>query len=301
MKHQKLFIGVEMRLWLVQMNASCGNKKANLEKILGYIARGGEAKANLIAFPEMSLTGYMVRDRVRDLAEQIPGPSTKQIETLTRRLGLYVILGMPELNNFFIYNAAAILGPSGFLGVYRKLHLVTCMTPAMTFEEDMFFRRGKDIITFETAFGRVGVQICYDFYYPEVARAQALQGALVLINVSAVPVLSRTDVSIPLGYASVVEKFELLTRARAIENLAYFGYVNLAGMEAGVQFGGGSCVSSHMGVLERSASKGEGAQEEVLQCDIDIEELAKARIALPYLKDARPEILQKAANIAALI
>ena len=290
-----------MKLWLVQMAPKLGDKEANIAKIVHYITQAAEAQVNLIAFPEMALTGYMLRQKFFEIAEPIPGPATREIADKARTYKIYVTFGMPELSNYFVYNSAPLFGPDGLVGVCRKLHLVTCITPAATFEEDMFFRRGNEIATLDTDFGKLGIQICYDFNYPEVARTQALQGALLLLNLSAAPIPRPGSVSIPLGYLSIPEKFQLLARARAIESQAYFGYVNRVGVEDGVIFGGGSCISTNMGYIEKSASIGMDAREEVVESEIDTEALLKARLALPYLKNVRAEILLRAAEVARLV
>lgn len=287
-----------MKLWLVQMVSQLGDKEANARKIVDYIDKAAEAQAQLIAFPELALTGYMLRQKFFELAEPIPGSSSEQIAERARKYKIYVALGMPELHNFCVYNSAVLFGPNGLVGVYRKLYLPTFVTPAGTFEEAMFFKHGDDILTFDTNFGKLGIQICYDCYFPEITRAQALQGASLLLNLSAAPVPPSGSVEIPLGYLSPPEKFQLVTRIRAIENQAYFGYVNRAGIEEGLIFGGGTCISNNMGKIEKSASLGDEAKEEVVEWEIDMEELSKARLTLPYLRDARPEIMLRAAELA---
>ncbi len=247
-----------MKLWLVQMAPEPGNIEANTAKIVGYIDKAAAAGAQLVAFPELALTGYALREKFFKLAEPIPGPATEQIAGRAKKHKMYVTFGLPELHNYYLYNSAALLGPDGLVGVCRKLFLPTFVSPAATFEEAMFFKPGNDIVTFDASFGRLGIQICYDIHCPEIARAQALQGAVLLLNLSAAPVPSAST-AVPLGYVSAPERFQLLARARAVENQAYFGYVNRVGSEAGVIFGGGTCLSDNMGRIEKSLSTGSEA------------------------------------------
>ncbi|MFC2002023.1 carbon-nitrogen hydrolase family protein [Chloroflexota bacterium] len=285
-----------MKIWLVQMAPKLGDIKANTAKIIDYVDKAAEAEVQLIAFPELTLTGYMLRQKFSQLAEPLPGPVTEPIARRARKYQMYVTLGMPELYHDQVYNSAPLFGPDGLVGVCRKLFLPAFVAPSATFEEDRFFKPGYDIVTFDTSFGKLGIQICYDFHFPEIARAQALQGASLLLNLSAAPIPASDKT--PPGYVSAPERFQLLARARAVENQAYFGYVNRVGIEEDVIFGGGTCLANNKGQLEKSLSLGEGAGEEVAECEIDMEKLRRARLALPILKDVRPEIMRRAAEIA---
>ncbi|MFC1918587.1 carbon-nitrogen hydrolase family protein [Chloroflexota bacterium] len=278
-----------MKLWMVQMDCKFGDKEANLSKIVDYIDKAAEAQVQLIAFPELCLTGYALGQKFFELAEPIPGPSAKRIEKVARKHKIYVTLGMPELQSIYVYNSAPLFGPDGLVGVYKKLHLPTFVSPLGRFEEGMIFKGGDDIVTFDTMFGKLSIQICFDFLFPEITRAQALQGGLLILNLAAAPTPAE-------------EKYHVVIRARAWENRAYYGFVNRAGSEEGLIWGGGSAIADDMGQIVKSASSatgGKGAKEEVVECEIDMEKLFKARVSPPYMKFVRPEIMLRAAEIAA--
>ena len=119
-----------MKVYVVQMESAYTNKEANLIKILDWINMGADAQADLIVFSEMCLTGYNCHQKYIDLAECIvpePGPSVKQVMELARKRGVYVILGMPEINNTYLYNSAAVFGPEGLVGAAPELKILTAI------------------------------------------------------------------------------------------------------------------------------------------------------------------------------
>lgn len=276
-----------MKIWLVQFQASLSNKQANLEKKLDYAEKAVSAGVELVVFPELSLTGYVCHDKLRDLAEPVSGPSTRPLADFCQKEGLYVTFGMPELAGSYIYNSTPLFGPEGLAGVYRKLVLATAWTPQCIYEEGMFFKTGNDIVTFDTRMGKLGPMICKDLFYPEIARTHAVRGALLLFCQSAAP------------FSGPKAWFQPVGLARAIENVAWFGYVNLAGVEEAVHFTGGSFIANQRGEIIRSASSGEDAREEVLEVDIDLKAALKARLASTWLKEVRPDILRLASEAAA--
>jgi len=267
-----------MKVWLIQMEPELRDTAKNLGKIHAYLDRAVKEKIDLIAFPELGLTGYMCRTDFLNLAEPIPGPSTKEIIQRTIKENIYVVLGMPELKDGFIYNSAPLFGPHGVVGVYRKLFLPNHISArGVAYEEQMFFKPGKEIVTFETKFGKIGIEICYDIWFPEITRSHAVCGAWFILNLSAGP----------LG---VPETFRLLSRVRAMENICYFGYVNQVGSQGDIIFGGGSCIAGYHSDMKVEGSIGEKAKEEVLECNISQEEIHRHRFYLPVLKNVRAEI-----------
>jgi len=279
-----------MKIWLVQMEPSLGDKKINLGKIINYIEKGIENNVQFIAFPELALTGYMCGKDFHILAETIPGPTTEKIENIIQDKNIYVVFGMPELQEGIAFNSAPIFGPKGLIGIYRKLFLPTCVIrenkPGYVYDEGLYFKGGQDIETFETSFGKVGIEICYDFWFPEIMRIHSLNGACLLLNISACP----------FQWTST---FQLLARARSVENLAWFGYVNMVGEQKGVVFGGGSCiVDPSTAEIICSGTMGDKAIEEVIEKDIDLKIINNLRLNFPILRDVRPEILGKTFKVA---
>ena len=266
----------KITLALAQISSQRENKKENLRKIEELTMRAKKEKADLVIFPELSLTGYVVRDQVYELAETIPGPSTTQIAELTRKIGMYVVFGMPELSKktkATIYNTAVFVGPEGIIGKYHKRYLPT----HSVFEEKRYFRPGYQTAAFDTSLGKIGLCICYDLFFPEVTRLTRLEGAQLIICISASPSVRRSY-------------FETLTAARAIENTAYLAYVNLVGVEDGLQFWGGSRLLSPTGDV---ISKARYDEEDLVLCEVDFKDIRPAEAFIPTLRDLRPEIFDE--------
>jgi len=229
-----------------------------------------------LILPELSLTGYVVRDEIYELAEDIPGPSTRRIETLAKNTGLHIVFGMPELSRdtkATLHNTAVLVGPKGLIGKYRKMYLPT----HSVFEEKRYFRPGYEPAVFETDLGKIGLIICYDIYFPEVVRLARLEGAQLIVCISASPSVRRTF-------------FEVLTAARAIENAAFLAFVNLVGIEDGLQFWGGSRLLGPNGKVLVQAKYDE---EDFVVAGIDYSDLRSIEAFAPVLKDLRPELFDK--------
>ena len=265
-----------IKLALAQISSKRENKKANLQKIEEATVKAKEQAADLVIFPELSLTGYVVKDQIYELAETIPGPSIKRIEALTRKTRMHVIFGMPELSGkakATIFNTAVLVGPKGIIGKYRKRYLPT----HSVFEEKRYFRPGYQTAAFATEVGNVGLCICYDLFFPEVCRLTRLKGAQLIVAISASPAIRRRF-------------FEVLTEARALENTAFLAYVNLAGIEEGLQFWGGSRVISPTGEV---LAKAKYDEEDFVTCEVDYGDMRPAEAFIPTLRDLRPELFDE--------
>jgi predicted amidohydrolase len=263
----------KIKLALCQISSKREDKEANLQKIEELTLKAKLQGADLAIFPEMSLTGYVLLDQVYELAETIPGPSVQRVETLAQKTGMHIIFGMPELSEktrATVYNTAVLIGPKGFIGKYRKMYLPT----HSVFEEKRYFRPGYEPAAFETQLGNIGLTICYDVFFPEVFRLPRLKGAQLIICISASPAIRK-------GY------FEVLTAARALENTAYLAYVNLAGVEDGLQFWGGSRLVGPTGDV---LAKAKYDEEDFLVCEVDFADLRTAETFIPTLRDLRPEL-----------
>lgn len=266
----------KIRLALAQISSKRENKSENLRKIEELTMKAKEQGADLIIFPEMSLTGYVILDQVYELAETIPGPSTGKVEALAKKTGMHIVFGMPELSEktqATIFNAAVFVGPKGLIGKYRKMYLPT----HSVFEEKRYFRPGYEPAAFQTDIGNIGLSICYDVFFPEVFRLSRLKGAQLIICISASPAVRR-------GY------FEILASARALENTAFLAYVNLAGVEDGLQFWGGSRLVCPTGDI---VAKAKYDEEDFVLCDVDFGDLRAAETFIPTLRDLRPELFGK--------
>ena len=266
----------KIRIALAQISCKRGDKAKNIRKIEAKVTKAKRLDAKLVVFPELSLTGYTLRDRIYELAETIPGKSTTALENLAKKTGTYIVFGMPELSEktqATIYNTAVLVGPDGFIGKYRKMYLPT----HSVFEEKRYFRPGYQTAVFETELGKIGLIICYDIFFPEVSRLARLSGAQLIVCISASPATRRTF-------------FETLTVARAIENAAFLAYVNLVGVEDGLQFWGGSRIVGPNGKI---LTKAKYNKEDVVLGEIDYADIRPIETFVPTLKDLRPELFDK--------
>jgi predicted amidohydrolase len=266
----------KFRIALAQISCEQGNKEKNLETIRENVAKAKREGAQLVIFPELSLTGYVVRDQIYELAERIHGPSTRFVEELAKESKLHIIFGMPEASEkaqATLYNSAILVGPKGFIGKYHKMYLPT----HSVFEEKRYFRPGYQVAVFDTKLGKIGLVICYDIYFPEVTRLTRLKGAQLIVCISASPGIRRSF-------------FETLTTARAIENTAFLAYVNMAGIEDGLQFWGGSRMIDPGGRIIAQAKYDE---EDFVVAEVDYADAKSVEAFVPTLRDLRPELFDK--------
>ena len=262
-------------LLLAQTGPKLGNKERNLRQISEQASKARKKNVDLLVFPELHLTGYTMRDEVSHLAESIPGPSTRKVETLAREHGVHVVFGMPEESEVkgVIHNTAVFVGPKGLVGRYRKIHLPT----HSVFEERRYYRPGQEASVFKTDIGTIGLSICYDLYFPELTRLQALQGAELVVCISASPGLRRRF-------------FEGFCLSRAMENAVYLAYVNRVGIEEGLQFWGGSRVIAPNGSVLAQCKYD---LEEFQICKVNLSEVSRARAFIPTIKDLEPGLFDQ--------
>ena len=266
----------KIKLALCQISSVRENKTENLKKIENLTLEAKRQGADLAIFPEMCLTGYVILDQVYELAETIPGPTTEKVTALAMNTGMHIIFGMPELSEktqATVYNTAVFVGPQGLIGKYRKMYLPT----HSVFEEKRYFRPGYQPAAFQTTLGNIGLNICYDVFFPEVFRLTRLKGAQLMVCISASPAVRRNY-------------FEILTSARALENTAYLAYVNLAGVEDGLQFWGGSRLVCPTGDV---VAKAKYDEEDFVICEVDFGDLRAAETFIPTIRDLRPELFDK--------
>jgi predicted amidohydrolase len=280
--------GMEMKekitLALAQISSKRENKKENLKKIEQLTLRAKKQEADLVIFPELCLTGYVIRDQLYELAETIPGPATKRVEGIAKKTGMHIVFGMPERSGktkATLYNTAVFVGPNGVIGKYHKMYLPT----HSVFEEKRYFRPGYQSVSFGTSLGNIGLCICYDLFFPEVTRLTRLKGAQLIVSISASPSVRRSY-------------FEVLTAARALENTAYLAYVNLVGVEDGLQFWGGSRLISPTGDILARAKYDE---EDFVICEVDFNDIKPAETFIPSLRDLRPELFDELKKQAELL
>jgi len=261
-----------MKIALISMRPKIADKKANLQTMEKYVKK---TTADLYVFGEMSLTGYRCKDELRDLAEPVNGPSIKYMKKVAKERKCYIVFGMPLQDSNvegLIHNAAVLIHPEGKVDVYNKWFLPT-FGP---FEEKIFFDEGESVKVFNTKFGKIGLIVCYDIFFPELCKAYSLQGADMIICISATPSVNR-------------KYFETLMPARAVENTVFFAYVNLVGTQEDLVFFGGAQLYDPLGNL---LVKSPYYKENIIACDIDFKQIKLARANRPVIRDIRPQIYQ---------
>jgi predicted amidohydrolase len=160
------------RVAAVSMNGYMGQPERVLQDIDGWCARAAEQKANLILFPELVIHGHCTPN-TWDIAEPVPGPAVEGLHAIARRHNLVISAGLSEKERDLVYNTQVLVGPAGYIGKQRKLHLSR--------DENNFYKGGRDINVFDLGFCKVGMVICYDNQFPEIARILALRGADVIL------------------------------------------------------------------------------------------------------------------------
>ncbi len=225
---------MKFRVALAQVRSNQADPKANLAEIekICRMKKIQHELPTIVIFPEMSVTGYLMHDDVYQLAEPIPsGPMCQQLSDISKQNKCYLIVGMPEESiPGLLYNTAVLFSPEGYLGKSRKIYLPN----HSVFNERRYFKSAQEINILSTPFGKIGLQICYDIFSPEITRGHALLGAHTSICISASPGVRR-------------HYFESFIPARAMENTVNFVYVNQAGIQDDLIFWGGSEVRSATG------------------------------------------------------
>ena len=261
-----------MHLAIGQAPIILGDVGKNLEIMENLICeaqKDHKREIDLIAFPELFVTGYNLRDNYKDVAEKIPskGKAQSRMYELAKKYKIHIATGIVEKSGKSLFNSAIMIGPEGHIGHYRKQFLPN-FGP---FEEKLFFGQGDQTPVFDTPFGKVGMQICYDIFFPETSTGLAHNGADLILNLSASPTTSR-----PL--------FHRVLPARAIETTCFYGYANNVGTQGSLTFAGESVVVDPRG---ETIAEIPSFEEGVLVCEIPIEELDSYRDARPVLRDSK--------------
>jgi predicted amidohydrolase len=166
-----------MRVGYFQFAPQFGEVAHNLDKVVATLDR---VEADLIVLPELCASGYQFTSQQEAFtsSESVPdGPTTQRLIDLAKRRKMVIVAGLPERAGAFCYNSAVVVGPSGFIGCYRKTHLF--------FEETLFFTPGDTgFQVWDIGPAKIGVMICFDWYYPEAARTLALKGAEIICHPS---------------------------------------------------------------------------------------------------------------------
>jgi len=282
----------QVKLALVQTNCSA-NPAENFAKALAKIGEAARQGAHIVCLQELFSSVYFCQVEDHDyfkLAEPIPGPATDALCQAAKTHGVVIVASLFEKRAAGLYhNTAAVIDADGtFLGSYRKMHI----PDDPLFLEKFYFTPGDlGFRAWQTRFGKIGVCICWDQWYPEAARITALQGAQILFYPTAIGWH-------PAEKAQYGERqhdsWETIQRSHAIANGCYVAAVNRVGHEApnggpGIEFWGQSFVADPSGQLIGKASVD---REETLLVDVDLAALDTQRIHWPFLRDRRIDAYQ---------
>ncbi|MBI4527563.1 MAG: carbon-nitrogen hydrolase family protein [Deltaproteobacteria bacterium] len=259
-----------------------GEVAGNLEKMKRIAAQAGEQKVGLLVFPELALSGYECDERCMHAtaAQVIPGPATEEMAATAAKHGLYIVFGMPERDSRDPdkrYISSVIVGPEGFVGRYRKIHLAR----PPEFTESLCFTAGSDLPVFNTSYGLVGLQICFDFWvFPELTRILVLKGAEIVINTTASP----SGPGKPFFLTAT-------TAARAAENRILTASANLVGKERKRSFYGQSCVAASSPPTWLRVYAQGGSEEEIVTATVNLAALRSWRARSSWQHARRDEII----------
>jgi NAD+ synthase (glutamine-hydrolysing) len=273
---------MKLTLALAQINTHLGDVDANLEKHLTMIHEARTGGAELLIFPELSLTGYVLQDLVPSVSHrpEKDDPVFRRLLQASQDIDLMVgFVDEDDRHRFFI--SAAYLARGEVLHVHHKLYLPTYGL----FDEGRFFAWGNHIAAFDTRFGRAGILICEDFWHASPPYLLWLDGADLLLFASASPGRGLRDEP-QLESARWVEH---LNRAYASLFTAFVTHANRVGFEDGLNFWGGSTIFDPNGEL---VAKGPYHQEGLVLAEIDLNQLHRTRARLPLLRDERTSLVQ---------
>lgn len=225
-----------VKIACIQMEPVVGKKDQNVKRSLELVQKAAAQGARLIVLPELCNSGYVFesREEAFALAEEIPqGPTCKAWMEIAQRHGLHLVAGISERDGQALYNAAVVIGPSGHIGTFRKVHLWGA--------ENLFFEPGNlGFAVFKTPLGRIGTFICYDGWFPESYRLCALQGAdIVCIPTNWVPIPGQDERREAMA--------NILCMAAAHSNSIFVAAADRVGVERGQPFIGQSVIVSYTG------------------------------------------------------
>lgn len=257
----------DLTVSVLQFDVKFGDLKSNLDRALKLMKQASGRGTQVMLLPEMWTLGFDY-DSMAKLAPSYVEDALSLLRDMAVKYGSYIVSGtLPESENGAFYNTAFLISPKGELaGKYRKVHLFEGM------KEKEFFTPGGEAGVLETSFGKIGIAVCFDIRFPELFRQMALDGAEAIF--------------VPAHFPHPRQQhWEVLLRARAIENQLYVIGCNRVGKEGQKEFFGNSMIVGPYGEIVDEAGEG----EEVLTETIDLENVQQMRKMLPTISERRPE------------
>lgn len=271
-----------VRVALIQ-STCVDDPAANLDRAIQQIRGAAAEGAQVICLQEVFNLTYPCQTEDHDrfaLAETIPGPTTKQLETVAGELKVVIVAPIFERRAAGIYhNSAVVIDADGSTaGLYRKMHIPD---DPLYYEKFYFAPGDLGFHAFDTRYGKVGVCICWDQWFPEAARLTAMKGAELLFYPTAIGwIPGEKDVYGPSQYSA----WQTMIRSHAIANGLFVGAPNRVGPEGEIEFWGGSFLADPYGNVIQQASHGE-EQHVIVDCDLEL--INTARTHWPFFRDRR--------------
>jgi len=265
---------VSIRIAIAQINPKLGDLTANLALYEENIRQAIDKTADFLLFPELSLTGYFLRDTVPSVALTLKSAEIKKLKQLSRKLPFVAGLVEESADHRF-FNSAIYFEDGEVRHVHRKVYLPTYGM----FDEQRYFARGDRIRAFDCKFGRLALLICEDLWHPSTIYLAALDGALAVLCPSASPLRGIVDNQVQDDTARY---WEMINRAYAETYSLFMIYGNRCGFEDGVGFWGGSEIVDPFG--QRLAKAGY-YEEQFLLAEVPLESVRRKRTMSPLLRD----------------
>ncbi len=267
-------MNTHFKIGIAQISPRLGDIAANLTLYEQAITRAKNEKVEFLIFPELSLTGYHLRDMVATVALRQDAPEFTQLRELSTSVACLV--GMVEESpDFCFYNSAVYLSGGDVRHVHRKVYLPTYGM----FDEQRYFARGDSVRAFDTPYGRAAALVCEDMWHPSTVYIAALDQALMLICPSSSPLRGIAD---KRQQDENARYWEAMNRVYAETFGVFVIYANRVGFEDGVGFWGGSEVIDPFG---QCIAKGRYYEEDFVTADISLDAVRRKRVAAPLLRD----------------
>ena len=277
----------KVTLGLLQ-HACSADPAANLKKTLALTERAAKQGANIICTQELFRSQYFCQNEDHEnfkLAEHIPGPSTQAFQKIAKKYGVVIVASLFEKRASGLYhNTAVIIDADGsLLGIYRKMHIPD---DPLYYEKFYFTPGDTGFRAWNTKFGKIGVLICWDQWYPEGARLTAMQGAEILFYPTAIGWHPQEKAEYGVNQHGA---WETIQRSHAVANGCYVAAINRIGVETpiggpGIEFWGQSFVAGTSGQILAKASID---REEIMLVPIELDKVDVTRTHWPFLRDRR--------------
>lgn len=260
-----------VKVALAQFNSKLGDKPHNLQRMADFCQQAADRGAKLICFPELATTGYrgdLLSTTLWELSDTYGSETYQLFSSLATKLDITIVCGFAEKGNYLgeIFNSVGVWNPGchDISGIFRKVHTFGI--------EKQWFSAGNSYPVFDTPIGKIGIMVCYDMGFPEVARILTLQGAELLLAPSAWCIQDK-------------DMWDINTACRALENGSHLLATNRWGHEGDLYlFGGSKLVGPRGQVLSEASCDGEA----LLISEVNFLIQAHTRLNIPYLRDRKP-------------